>query len=259
MPHYDFRTPRIYLDTALADGAEVPLDRDQTNHLCNVLRLKAGDAVLLFNGRDGEWGAELAATGKRVTAKIDRQVRPQPEPNDLDFLFAPLKHARLDYMVQKAVELGASRLKPVLTQHTQVTRINLDRMRANVIEAAQQCGVLHLADVTEPVPLKTIAADDPDRLLIFCDEDAEVSDPVEALRRAKPLPSALVPDQALAPLPLAVLIGPEGGFSEDERAMLLKCPNIVRLSLGPLILRGDTAAVAALTLAQAVLGTWKAP
>ena len=258
MPRYDFRTPRIYLDTALSDGAEVPIDRDQANHLCNVLRLATGDAVLLFNGQDGEWGAELTGTGKRAAAKVDRQLRPQPEPNDLDFLFAPLKHARLDYMVQKAVELGASRLRPVLTQHTQVTRINVDRMRANVVEAAQQCGVLSLAEVAEPVPLKSVVSHDPDRLLIFCDEDAEVADPIEALRRVKPLPSALVPDDALAPMPLAVLIGPEGGFSEDERAMLLKRPNIVRLSLGPLILRGDTAAVAALALVQAVLGNWKA-
>ena len=257
MPRYDFRTPRIYLDTALSAGAEVPIDRDQANHLCNVLRLAAGDAVLLFNGRDGEWGAELTGTGKRAAAKVDRQLRPQPEPADLDFLFAPLKHARLDYMVQKAVELGASRLRPVLTQHTQVTRINLDRMRANVVEAAQQCGVLSLADVAAPVPLKTVVSHDPDRLLIFCDEDAEVADPIEALKRAKPLPSALVPDDAVVPMPLAVLIGPEGGFSEDERAMLLKRPYIVRLSLGPLILRGDTAAVAALALAQAVLGNWK--
>jgi len=258
MPRYDFRTPRVYIDIPLSAGAEVPLDRDQANHLCNVLRLAAGDAVLLFNGRDGEWGAELTGTGKRAAAKVDAQIRPQPQPTDLDFLFAPLKHARLDYMVQKAVELGVARLRPVLTQHTQVTRINLDRMRANVVEAAQQCGVLSLAEVAEPVPLKSIMSSDPDRLMIFCDEDADVADPIEALRRAQPLPSALVPDVALAPMPLAVLIGPEGGFSEDERALLLKRPNSVRLSLGPLILRADTAAVAALTLAQAVLGNWKA-
>lgn len=257
MPHYDFRTPRIYLDTALAAGAEVPLGRDQANHLGNVLRLAAGDAVLVFNGRDGEWGAELAGAGKRLAVRLDRQTRPQPGSTDLDFLFAPLKHARLDYMVQKAVELGVSRIRPVLTQHTQVTRINTERMRANVVEAAQQCGVLNLAEVAEPVKVGTIAVHDPDRLLIFCDEDAEIADPVEALRRVKPLPSALVPDEALAPMPLAVLIGPEGGFSEDERALLMKRPNIVRLSLGPLILRADTAAVAALSLVQAVLGNWK--
>lgn len=257
MPRYDFRTPRIFVDMPLAEGAGVPLDRDQANHLHNVLRLEAGDAVLLFNGRDGEWGAELTGTHKRAAAKAERQLRPQPEPTDLDFLFAPLKHARLDYMAQKAVELGASRLRPVLTQHTQVTRINTERMRANVIEAAQQCGVLAIAEVSEPVQLKHIATSDPDRLLIFCDEDAEIADPIAALARMRPQPSALLPDAALAPMPMAVLVGPEGGFSEDERAMLLKRPNIVRLSLGPLILRGDTAAVAALTLAQAVLGNWR--
>ena len=246
MPRYDFRTPRIYVDAALAAGAEVPLDRDQTNHLCNVLRLAAGDAVLLFNGRDGEWGAELAGAGKRTLARVDRKQRPQPALADLDFLFAPLKHARLDYMVQKAVELGVTRVRPVLTQHTQVTRINLERMRANVIEAAQQCGVLAIAEVAEAIPLKTAVAADPERLLIFCDEDAEVADAVAALSAA-----------AASPRPLAVLVGPEGGFSEAERALLLQRPNIVRLSLGPLILRADTAAVAALTLTQAVLGNWR--
>ncbi|MFA6266786.1 MAG: 16S rRNA (uracil(1498)-N(3))-methyltransferase [Pseudolabrys sp.] len=259
MPRYDFRTPRVFVDAPLRQGAEVPLDRDQANHLCNVLRLKAGDAVLLFNGRDGEWGAALTGTGKRaLLAGIDRQLRPQPAASDLDFLFAPLKHARLDYVVQKAVELGVSRLRPVLTRHTQVTRINLDRMRANVVEAAQQCGVLTIADVTEPVQLKTIAETDPDRLLIFCDEDADVADPLAALAKARPRPSALLPDAALTAMPMAVLIGPEGGFSEEERAMLVKRPNVVRLSLGPLIMRADTAAVAALTLTQAVLGNWKA-
>ncbi|MBS0247960.1 MAG: 16S rRNA (uracil(1498)-N(3))-methyltransferase [Proteobacteria bacterium] len=256
MPRYDFRTPRIFIDAPLAAGAEPPLDRDQTNHLCNVLRLKAGDVVLLFNGRDGEWGAELTGAGKRMAAKADRLLRPQPPQGDLDFLFAPLKHARLDYMVQKAVELGVTRLRPVLTQHTQVARLNLERMRANVIEAAQQCGVLSIAEVGEPVALKTVTAADPGRLLIFCDEDAEVADAVAVLLKARTQYSALLPSDAAAQ-PLAVLIGPEGGFSEAERAMLLQRPNIVRLSLGPLILRADTAAVAALTLTQAVLGNWR--
>ena len=210
MPLYDFRTPRVYLDVPLAVGAEVPLDRDQANHLGNVLRLSAGDAVLLFNGRDGEWGAELTGSTKRLAARLERQLRPQPDATDLDFLFAPLKHARLDYMVQKAVELGVSRLRPVLTQHTQVTRINTERMRANVVEAAQQCGVLNIAEVAEPAQLKTIVSYDPARLLIFCDEDADVSDPIEALTRARPLPGALLSDVAVAPMPIAVLIGPEG-------------------------------------------------
>ncbi|MEI8277504.1 MAG: RsmE family RNA methyltransferase, partial [Hyphomicrobiales bacterium] len=139
MTRYDFRTPRIYLDFALRAGVDVPLDRDQANYLLNVLRLAQGDPVLLFNGRDGEWRATLAGTGKRsLAAKVSERLREQPRPADLHFLFAPLKHARLDYMVQKAVELGVTRLQPVMTRHTQVARLNLERMRANAIEAAQQ-------------------------------------------------------------------------------------------------------------------------
>jgi 16S rRNA (uracil1498-N3)-methyltransferase len=248
MPRYDFHTPRIYVNFPLATGQEVALDRDQANYLINVLRLGKDDGVLLFNGRDGEWPV-LTGTGKRsLSAAVGEQARQQPQPLDLHFLFAPLKHARLDYTVQKAVEMGVSRLQPVLTQHTQVARLNLDRMRANVVEAAQQCGVLTLPEVMEPVAFKTIAGGmEEDRLLIFCDEDAEVKDPVAALAAKRPvngLPS------------LAVLIGPEGGFSQDERNVLVQRPNVVRLSLGPRILRADTAAVAALAVVQAVLGDW---
>jgi 16S rRNA (uracil1498-N3)-methyltransferase len=251
MPRYDFRTPRIYLDAPLAGGNEVFFDRDQANYLRNVLRLHQGDAVLLFNGRDGEWQAELAGTGKRaLTAKVGGRMREQPRPGDLHFLFAPLKHARLDYLVQKAVELGVSRLQPVITRHTQVARVNLDRMRANAIEAAQQCGVLALPDVGEPVAFTTFAGTaDVNRLLVFCDEDAEVKDPVAALTAARP--------QGQAQPALAVLIGPEGGFADEEREALLTRPNVVRLALGPRILRADTAAVAALALVQAVLGDWR--
>ncbi len=246
MPHYDFRTPRVYLDTPLAAGQEVPFGRDQTNYLQNVLRLERGDELLLFNGRDGEWQASLAGTGKRaLSAVVGARTREQPAPSDLHFLFAPLKHARLDYLVQKAVEMGASRLQPVITQHTQVARINLDRIRANVTEAAQQCGILSVPEVAEPVGLKAVIDRDPDRLLVFCDEDAEVKDPVAALAAAR------------AHLPLAVLIGPEGGFAETERAALLKRPNVVRIALGPRILRADTAAVAALALVQTALGDWR--
>ena len=261
MPHYDFRTPRVYLDVPLSGGKkEVSLDRDQANYLCNVLRLSQGDGVLLFNGRDGEWQAELTGTGKRsLTAKLGARAREQPPPLDLHFLFAPLKHARLDYLVQKAVEMGVSLLQPVITRHTQVARVNLDRMRANTIEAAQQCGVLALPEIKEPVAFKTIAGSiDAERLLVFCDEDAEVKDPVAALAAARPQAIALLPAEAARrALPLAVLVGPEGGFAEDEREALRKRPNVVRIALGPRILRADTAAVAALALVQAVLGDWR--
>ena len=246
MPRYDFRTPRLFLEAPLAAGQELALDRDRTNYLVNVLRLKRGDGVLVFNGRDGEWQAELTGSGKKASAlHVGERTRAQPGACDLHFLFAPLKHARLDYLVQKAVEMGASRLQPVLTRHTQVARVNLDRMRANVIEAAQQCGVLAVPAVAEPVALQTAVADAA-RLLVFCDEDAEVKDPMAALQAAP------------RGLPLALLVGPEGGFAEEERAMLLKRPQVVRLSLGPRILRADTAAVAALALVQAVLGDWTA-
>ena len=248
MPRYDFRTPRIYLDAPLESGTAVPLDRDQANYLVNVLRLTQGDGVLLFNGRDGEWQAELAGTGRRsLSAVVGERKREQPQLLDLHCLFAPLKHARLDYLVQKAVEMGASRIQPVMTRHTQVARLNLDRMRANAIEAAQQCGVLAIPEIGEPVAFKNLATD-VERLLVFCDEDAEVTDPVAALAAKRPA--------KWRGLPLAVLIGPEGGFSEDEREALGNRPNVVRLALGPRILRADTAAVAALALVQAVLGDW---
>jgi 16S rRNA (uracil1498-N3)-methyltransferase len=251
MPRVDFRTPRIYLNAPLAGGNEVALDRDQANYLRNVLRLGQGDAVLLFNGHDGEWQANLVQPGKRaLTAKVGERVREQPQPLDLHFLFAPLKHARLDYLAQKAVEMGVSRLQPVITKHTQVARINLERMRANAIEAAQQCGVLTLPEIKEPVAFKTITGSaDAERLLVFCDEDAEVKDPLTALAAARPMGLGLPP--------LAVLIGPEGGFAEDEREALRKRPNVVRIALGPRIMRADTAAVAALALVQAVLGDWR--
>ena len=248
MSHYDFRTPRVYLDAPLAAGLTASFDRGQANYLLNVLRLKHGDELLLFNGRDGEWQAQIAGAGKRaLTAVIGERLREQPPPSALHFLFAPLKHARLDYLVQKAVEMGAARLQPVITRHTQVARVNLERMRANVIEAAQQCGVLSLPEVGEPVQFKAVLESPADGcLLVFCDEDAAVKDPVAALTAA-----------ARAGRPLAVLIGPEGGFAGEERETLLKRPNVVRIALGPRILRADTAAVAALALVQAVLGDWR--
>jgi 16S rRNA (uracil1498-N3)-methyltransferase len=250
MPRYDFRSPRLYVDAPLTAGQRIELDGTQANYLKNVMRLKAGGGVLVFNGRDGEWRAGLADGGKRSAAlTVDEQTRPQTTPRDLHYLFAPLKHARLDYVVQKAVEMGASRLQPVTMQHSQVPRINLERMRANVIEAAEQCGILNVPEVAEPIAFeRMIAAREPSRVLVFCDEAADVRDPVAAL--------AAVRNDA-APVPLAVLIGPEGGFAEHERAALNALPDVVRLSLGPRILRADTAAVAALALVGSVLGDWR--
>lgn len=247
MPRVDFRTPRLFVDAPLRSGAELTLDRDQSHYLGHVLRLRDGAAVLVFNGRDGEWRAVFNA-GKKVAAlALEAQTRAQTTGADLHYVFAPLKHARLDYMVQKAVEMGASALVPVLTQHSQVSRVNTDRMRANAIEAAEQCGILSLPAVAEPLALSDwLEGRKPDRLLVFCDEDSEVCDPVAALAARR----------AADPTAIAVLIGPEGGFSPDERSLLLRQPNILRLSLGPRILRADTAAVASLTLVQAVLGDW---
>ncbi|MGA8649544.1 MAG: 16S rRNA (uracil(1498)-N(3))-methyltransferase [Xanthobacteraceae bacterium] len=244
MPSYDFRSPRLYVDASLEQGAQIALNPAQSHYLGTVLRLKPGSRVLVFNGRDGEWAASLAIARRAAALFIDAKTRPQSSPADLHYLFAPLKAARLDYMVQKAVEMGVSRLQPVLTHHSQVARVNTGRMRANAIEAAEQCGILSLPDVGELIAFTRLLAEwDSARRLVFCDEGAETANPIAAL--------AGIPRS-----PVAVLIGPEGGFAEDERASLLKLPNVLRLSLGPRILRADTAAVAALALVQAVLGDW---
>jgi len=249
MPHYDFTSPRLFVRDDLAPGATIALDRPQGHYLKNVLRLKPGDGVLAFNGRHGEWRTRLEVSGRSaVDLVVGEQTRPQPGAGDLHYLFAPLKRARLDYLVQKAVELGASRIAPVFTRHSQPERVNLERMHANAVEAAEQCGVLAVPEIVAAAPLARALKDLGDeRLLVFCDEVAPVSDPLAALaaaRLASPRP------------PLAVLIGPEGGFAEDERAMLLARDRVIRLALGPRILRADTAAVAALALVQAVLGDW---
>ena len=261
MPRYDFQSPRLYVSGALKAEAELALEKPQAHYLRNVLRLKPGDGVLAFNGKDGEWQAVLAE-GRKPALVLQKQTRPQTEPQDLHYLFAPLKHERLDYMVQKAVEMGVSRLQPVLTQHTQVKRINLERMRANAIEAAEQCGVLSIPEISEPTSFgRALAARKSDRLLVFCDEAADVKDPMAVLANARQAPSAMLPltmsSAGGGAQPLALLIGPEGGFAEEERAALLKQTNVVRLALGPRILRADTAAVAALALIQAALGDWR--
>jgi 16S rRNA (uracil1498-N3)-methyltransferase len=248
MPLADFRSPRLFVDADLAAGKSVPLDRNQSNYLGNVLRLKAGGTILVFNGRDGEWQAAISGRKRPDRLEVVARTRPQDGPPDLHYVFAPLKHARLDYMVQKAVEMGASRLQPVLTRFTQVTRVNGMRMRANVIEAAEQCGILSIAAVAEPESLNRWLTDRyTERLLIFCDEAADMANPVAALRAEA------------ASQGIDVLVGPEGGFAEEERSFLLRQPRTLRLSLGPRILRADTAAVAALALVQAVLGDWAGP
>ena len=251
MPLADFRSPRLFVDAPLSAGAQVPLERSQANYLGNVLRLGAGSPILVFNGRDGEWRAAIAGGKRPDRLEILHQTRPQDTLPDLAYVFAPLKHARLDYMVQKAVEMGAATLQPVLTQHTQVSRINGERMRANAIEAAEQCGIISIATVCEPLTLERyLSGRDARRLLVFCDEAADVASPVAALGGSDV--------QSGIQGGIDVLIGPEGGFAEAERALLVKQPNILRLSLGPRILRADTAAVAALTLVQATLGDWQA-
>jgi 16S rRNA (uracil1498-N3)-methyltransferase len=246
MPGYDFRNPRLFVSAPLGDGAVVALERAQVHYLTTVLRLEDGSGVLIFNGRDGEWRATIEGRKRAATLRVGTRVRAQTAAADLHYLFAPLKAARLDYMVQKAVELGVSRLQPVLTRHIAVARVNLDRMRANAVEAAEQCGILTLPDIGAPLSLnRCVAERDPARALVFCDEDAEAANPAAAL-------GVLARGS-----PLAVLVGPEGGFAEDERELLLKQPNVVRLALGPRILRADTAAVAALALVQTVLGDWQ--
>ncbi|MCJ2012931.1 16S rRNA (uracil(1498)-N(3))-methyltransferase [Methylobacterium sp. J-076] len=247
MPAYDFKAPRLYVESALAAGGVLPLERAQANYLLNVLRRGEDDPVLVFNGRDGEWHAKLVATGRKDGAlHLVAQVRPQHPAADLHYLFAPIKSARLDYLAQKAVEMGAGVIRPVLTRFTQGDRVNMERLRANAIEAAEQCGILAIPDLAPPLRLgEALAGLEAERLLVFCDEDAPIADPVRALAGAAD-PST--------PTPLAVLVGPEGGFSEDERAAIRARPNTLALSLGPRILRADTAAVAVLALVQAVLG-----
>jgi 16S rRNA (uracil1498-N3)-methyltransferase len=246
MPDYDFSAPRLFIDAPLREGDIVALERDQSNYLGNVLRLSAGGSVLIFNGRDGEWRAAIAGRKRPDSLTVQSQTRPQDRLPDVAYVFAPLKHARLDYMVQKAVEMGASCLQPVITRFTQVSRVNGERMRANVIEAAEQCGILSLAEVKDPLPLERFLGQRAvGRLLVFCDEGAEVANPLRALEAVS------------APLQgVDVLIGPEGGFAEEERTQLLRQPTLVRLALGPRILRADTAGVAALALVQTALGDW---
>ncbi|KQZ93250.1 16S rRNA methyltransferase [Mesorhizobium sp. Root157] len=241
----NYRLQRLFVPNDLSAGAEFEADPQQSHYLSHVLRLGEGAEILLFNGRDGEWSASVAAKGKKtVRLAVGALQRPQPPLPDLVYCFAPLKQGRLDYLVQKAVEMGAGVLQPVVTQHTQVPKLGIDRLRANVVEAAEQCGILAIPKVQEAEKLDRVLANwDSGRRLIFCDEDAATNNPMQAL-------------QAIAERKFALLVGPEGGFSEEERRMLRALPFVTPIPLGPRILRADTAAVAALAVIQASIGDW---
>jgi 16S rRNA (uracil1498-N3)-methyltransferase len=248
MPHrIDYTSQRLFIDQPMAEGAELFLDRNQTNYLVNVLRMREGGGLLVFNGKDGEWRALLAsASRKDASLQLTERLREQQAATDIWLCFAPIKSGRLDYTVQKAVEMGASRLIPVMTGRTQVEIRNPDRLRANIIEAAEQCGILAVPDLADPIRLAGLPEilKAPDRALVFCDEMAALADPLEALR---PLPRGG---------PVAVLIGPEGGFEAGERQMILGWPGALPIALGPRILRADTAVVAALAAVQLATGDW---
>lgn len=234
---------RLYVDQALAAGQPVALNADQANYLFNVMRLTRGAAVAVFNGRDGEWLGRVAEAGKRGGILIcETQTAALRLPPDLWLVFAPIKKARTDFIVEKAVELGAARMLPVQTRHTHSERIRQDRLQAHAVEAAEQCGATFVPEVADILPLDRVLSDwPPGRRLLWCDEAMAGQAPALAGARGEPW---------------AILIGPEGGFSADEQARLRRLPWVVPLALGPRILRADTAAVAALTLWQVALGDW---
>ncbi|RFC65387.1 16S rRNA (uracil(1498)-N(3))-methyltransferase [Fulvimarina endophytica] len=246
MPSYDFKSPRLYVGEDLAAGRAFEANPVQTNHLLNVLRRNEDDHVLLFNGRDGEWLASLKKPSKKKLTFVPiEEVRAQTPASDLIYCFAPLKVGRLDYMVQKAVEMGAGVLQPVLTDFTQSHRIRIDKIEANAVEAAEQCGILTLPQCREPLKFEEfIAGWNTDIPLVMCDERMDAESPIDALA-------------SLSRGPKGVLIGPEGGFSPAERKRLGEHSFVRSISLGPRILRADTAAVAALALLQAVCGDWQ--
>ena len=234
---------RLYVDHPLSEGQSVALSRDQANYLFNVMRLQVDDTLRVINGKDGEFEATVAKAGKRNGILVaTRQTQPLRPPPDLWLLFAPVKKARTDFIVEKATELGVAHLCPVLTDYTNSDRLRTDKLRAHVIEAAEQCGATYVPDVAEPVRLgKLIETWPQERKLIFCDETLA--------GQAQPLAGE-------KPGKWAILIGPEGGFSPAERDLLHSLDFVRGISLGPRILRADTAAVAALTLWQSALGDW---
>ena len=235
---------RLCVTQALAKGQTIPLTRDQAHYLFGVMRLKQGARVLLFNGVDGEFLAEVVDAGKRKGAlNCLEKTRPLQMPPDLWLLFAPIKKARTAFIVEKAVELGVARILPVQTRFTNAERIRQDRLQAHALEAAEQCGGTYVPDVEDIRRLELVLEDWPaDRQLVFCDE---------AIAGAREVLAGMADQKKWA-----ILIGPEGGFSEDERKQLAALPFVTKISLGPRILRADTAAVAAITLWQSALGDW---
>jgi 16S rRNA (uracil1498-N3)-methyltransferase len=242
----NFRLQRLFVESDIASGKALPVSDGQFNYLHNVLRLEDGAELLAFNGRDGEWLVRLVyPSRKKIMLEPIEQFRPQPAPSDLHYLFAPLKVGRLDYLVQKAVEMGAGVLQPVMTQHVQGRIGSIDRLRANAVEAAEQCGILAIPDVREPVRLVDLLETwDHNRRIIYCDEGAETNNPVSALK-------------GIEEKHLALLIGPEGGFSAEEQTLLRGLAFVTAIPLGPRILRADTAAVAAMAVIQATIGDWE--
>lgn len=241
----NYKMQRLFVPQDLSENASIEASPEQSHYLSNVLRLTEGAEILIFNGRDGEWLARVEAKARKsVRLRAIEETRPQPAHPDLIYCFAPLKQGRLDYLVQKAVEMGAGVLQPVITQHTQIAKPGIERLRANVVEAAEQCGILALPEVREAQKFSALLAGwDKERRLVFCDESAETNNPLAVL-------------QAIPERKLGLLIGPEGGFSEDERKQLYALPFVTSIPLGPRILRADTAAVAALAVLQATIGDW---
>lgn len=249
MPRTHAGLQRLHVEPDLAEGGEIALGKDQSLYLAAVLRKQVGDEVVVFNGRDGAWRARLAADAKKaVRLALLERIADQTPPSDLWYGFAPLRTERLDYVIQKAVEMGAGIIRPVITAHTQSARLKPERIRANAVEAVEQCEVLTIPRIDPAIALEALVAgwtaEEGDRVLILADEGAPASSPLGEIA-------------ALAGRRVGLLIGPEGGFSEAERALLRARPFVLPVSLGPRILRADTAAVAGLALIQATIGDWR--
>jgi 16S rRNA (uracil1498-N3)-methyltransferase len=233
--------PRLYLRHPVGEGADVALDPAQANYLGNVLRLGAGAELLVFDGISGEWLARIAEAGKkRMALTVERKTRELEAVPDVWLAFAPVKRAQTDWLVEKASELGAARLIPVMTRRTVAERVKLERLEAIAIEAAEQCGRTILPGISEPASLKELLERDIARTLYFADESG-----------GEPVADAFKPGPAL------ILTGPEGGFTDEERALIRAAPGTVAVSLGPRILRAETAALASLAAYMAVAGDWR--